>query len=185
MPGWTKESLSDFDLQRLMTRLLDTVEIFSGFTQSELADILAGAEKCVFQPRQTILTEGSTGHFMYIIIDGEVEISKKLAVGGNKVLTRLSAGNCFGEMALVDNNVRSATVKSVSKCIMLRLSENEFRKNPPAGAKLYRNVARLLSQRLRDTNAMISLAYLESSPSEYDPCPAFNPAITLTNATRR
>lgn len=185
MAGWSKESLSDFDLQRLMTRLLDSVEVFSGFSQSELADILAGAEKCVFQPAQTILTEGSSGHFMYVIIDGEVEISKKLAVGGNKVLARLNAGNCFGEMALIDNNVRSATVKSVSKCIMLRLSDSEFRKNPPAGAKLYRNIARLLARRLRETNAMISLAFLEPSSSESDSCPAFNPAITHTNVIRR
>lgn len=185
MAGWSKESLSNFDLQRLLSRLLETVEIFSGFTQSELADILTGAEKCVFRPRELILTEGSSGTFMYIIIDGEVEISKKLAVGGNKLLTRLGAGSCFGEMALIDSNVRSATVKSVSRCIMLRLSETEFRKNPSAGAKLYRNVARLLSRRLRDTNAMISLAFLESSPSELDPCPEFNPEITHTNATKR
>lgn len=184
MAGWSKQSLSSFDLQRLLSRLLETVEVFSGFTQSELADILAGAEKCVFQSRELILTEGSSGTFMYIIIDGEVEISKKLAVGGNKVLTRLGAGSCFGEMALIDSNVRSATVKSVSRCIMLRLGEAEFRKNPSAGAKLYRNVARLLSRRLRDTNAMISLAFLESTPSD-DPCPEFNPDITQTNATRR
>lgn len=185
MAGWTKESLSSFDLQRLLTRLLETVEIFSGFTQSELTDILSRAEKCVFQPRQTILTEGSSGTFMYIIIDGEVEISKKLAVGGNKLLTCLGAGTCFGEMALIDSNVRSATVRSVSRCIMLRLGESEFRKNPSAAAKLYRNVARLLSGRLRDTNAMISLAFLESTPTKSNLCPEFNPGVIRTNVIKR
>lgn len=183
MAGWSKESLSDFDLQQLLKRLLEAVEIFSGFTQSELTDVLSGAEKCVFLPGQTIITEGSSGHFMYIIIDGEVEISKKLSTGRNKVLARLGGGNCFGEMALIDNNVRSATVKSVAKCIMLRLSETEFRRNPPASAKLYRNIARLLSRRLRDTNAMISLAFPEPSPAEPAPCPAFNPDTTQINIT--
>jgi CRP-like cAMP-binding protein len=169
MAGWTKESLITFDMQRLLSRLLETVEIFSGFTTSELTDILAGAEKCVFQPEQIIITEGSSGTFMYIIIDGEVEIIKKLAVGGSKLLTNLGAGTCFGEMALIDkSNTRSATVKSVTRCIMLRLGEAEFRKTPSAGAKLYRNIARLLSRRLRDTNAMIALSFLESVPAEFE-----------------
>lgn len=185
MAGWTKESLSTFDMQRLLSRLLETVEIFSGFTPSELTDILAGAEKCVFQPDQTIITEGSSGTFMYIIIDGDVEIRKNLAVGGSKLLTHLGAGTCFGEMALIDSNSRSATVKSVSRCIMLRLGEAEFRKTPSAGAKLYRNIARLLSRRLRDTNAMIALAFLESAPAEFETCPEFNPDIFRTNLTRR
>lgn len=188
MAGWSKESLNEYELQRLMTRLLGAVEIFAHFSQSELADILSGAEKCIIEPGQIIISEGSSGHFMYIIIDGDVEITKKLAGGGTKALTKLGAGNCFGEMALIDNSERSATVISVSKCVMLRLSETEFRKNLPAGAKLYRNIARLLSQRLRNTNAMISLGFLDTPPppaEETDPCPEFNPAITQVRVIRR
>lgn len=184
MAGWVKSSLSTFDLERIILRLLNSVEVFSGFTQSELIDLLSTTEKCIFEPGETILTEGSTGNFMYIIIDGEVEIRKKLAVGGEKVLRKLGAGTCFGEMALVDNDVRSATVRSVAKCILLRLGEGDFWKAPATSAKLYRNIARLLSHRLRDTNAMIALAFLEPTPAP-DPCPEFDPAATQRNILKR
>lgn len=184
MTGWVKSSLSTFDLERIILRLLNTVEVFSGFSQSELIDLLGNTEKCVFNPGETILTEGSTGNFMYIIIDGEVEIRKKLAVGGEKVLRNLGAGTCFGEMSLVDNEVRSATVRSVAKCVLLRLGEGDFWKTPATSAKLYRNIARLLSRRLRDTNAMIALAFLESTPPP-DPCPEFDPAATQRNILKR
>jgi len=184
MAGWGKSTLSTFDLERLILRLLDTVEIFSGFTQAELIDLLGSAEKCVLNPGEIILSEGSTGTFMYIIIDGEVEIRKKLAVGGEKVLRNLGAGTCFGEMALVDNDVRSATVRSLSKCLLLRLGESDFWKTPSTSAKLYRNIARLLSRRLRDNNAMIALAYLETE-AEPEPCPEFDPVATQRNFIRR
>ncbi|MBS4097182.1 MAG: cyclic nucleotide-binding domain-containing protein [Sulfuricella sp.] len=172
---WNRDSLSYHDMQRIMQRLVETVEIFSGFTQAELVDLLGCAEKCTFEAGKNILSEGSTGNFMYIIIDGAVEIRKKLAGGGHKTLCQLRAGNCFGEMSLVDNDVRSASVKAVEKCLLLRIGEGDFWKNPTMSAKLYRNISRLLSHRLRDTNAMISFAYLE--PSE-DSCPEFDPAIT-------
>lgn len=184
MSTWVKSTLSTFDLERLILRLLNSVEVFSGFTQSDLIDLLGSTEKCVFNPHETILTEGSSGNFMYVIIDGEVEIRKKLEVGGEKVLTKLGAGSCFGEMALVDSEVRSATVRSISRCILLRLSENDFWKNPSASTRFYRNIARLLSRRLRDTNAMIALAFLESSPNN-DPCPSFDPAATHRNIMTR
>jgi CRP/FNR family transcriptional regulator, cyclic AMP receptor protein len=163
MSIWNRDSLSYHDMQRIMLRLVESVEIFSGFTQVELVDLLSNAEKCQFQAGENILSEGSSGHFMYIILDGEVEIRKKLAGGGIKPLCHLFAGNCFGEMALVDNDVRSASVKAIQKCLLLRVGEGDFWKNPTMSAKLYRNIARLLSRRLRDTNAMISFAYLDSS----------------------
>lgn len=175
MAIWNRDSLSYHDMQRILLRLVETVEMFSGFTQAELVDLLGNAEKCQFEAADNILSEGSSGHFMYIILEGEVEIRKKLASGGVKALCHLFAGNCFGEMALVDNDVRSASVKAVSNCLLLRIGEGDCWKNPTLSAKLYRNVARLLSRRLRDTNAMISFAYLNS---DEDSCPEFDPAIT-------
>ncbi len=182
MSIWNRDSLSYHDMQRIMLRLVESVEIFSGFTQAELVDLLGNAEKCQFRAGENILSEGSSGHFMYIILDGEVEIRKKLASGGFKPLCHLFAGNCFGEMALVDNDVRSASVKAIEKCLLLRVGEGDFWKNPTMSAKLYRNIARLLSRRLRDTNAMISFAYLDSGE---DSCPEFDPDITQRKFLKR
>lgn len=161
--GWVKEDFNFYELQRIMFRLIDSVEVFAGFSQAELVELLASAEKCTFQERTTILSEGSSGNFMYILIEGEVEIVKKMDGGGTKVLAKMAGGHCFGEMSLVDSSVRSASVTAISPCVLLRLSEGEFGLNPVVSAKLYRNIARLLSSRLRNSNARVSLGLKDNA----------------------
>jgi CRP-like cAMP-binding protein len=161
--GWIKESFSFYELQRIMFKLINSVEVFAGFSQAELVELLSNAEKCTFQESATILSEGSCGNFMYILVEGEVEIVKKLDNGGTKVLARLAGGDCFGEMALVDSSVRSASVTAIGPCVLIRLSEGGFGQNPAVSAKLYRNIASQLSGRLRNSNAMISLRLKDNS----------------------
>lgn len=163
MGGWIKESFSFYELQRIMFKLINSVEVFAGFSQAELVELLSNAEKCTFQEGATILSEGSCGNFMYILVEGEVEIVKKLDNGGAKALARLAGGECFGEMALVDSSVRSASVKAIGPCVLIRLNENGFGLNPAASAKFYRNIASQLSGRLRNSNAMISLRLKDDS----------------------
>lgn len=161
MGDWIRENEGFHDLQRIMSKLLVSVGIFKGFLLTELVELLSGSEKRLFQASETVLSEGDSGNFMYILIQGEVDIVKKPGGGSGKVLARLASGDCFGEMALIDRNVRSASVVAVTPCILIRLNENNIDRNPVLSTKLYRNIARLLSHRLRNTNAMISLGLPE------------------------
>lgn len=164
MGGWVKESFSFYELQRIIFKLINSVEVFAGFSQAELFELLSNAEKRTFQESATILSEGSSGNFMYILVEGEVVIVKKLDNGGTtRVLAKLAGGDCFGEMALVDSSVRSASVAAIGPCVLIRLNEGGFGHNPAVSAKLYRNIARQLSGRLRHSNAMISLG-LKDNP---------------------
>lgn len=167
--GWSRETSSEADLQRILLKLLDNVTLFAGFSQAELLDLLTRAEKCVFPASEVIIREGGFGHFMYIIMDGEVEIHKKLKNGSQKKLARFSSGNSFGEMALVDNEERSASVLSVTDCVLIRIGEKDFVRNPASSAKLFKNIARTLSRRLRDTNEMVSLLLLEQDQEQPQP----------------
>ena len=150
-------------MQRIMFKLIDSVALFSGLSQAELVDLLTNSDKCTFQENMVILSDGSSGNFMYILVEGEVEIIKKLDNGKTKVLAKLASGDCFGEMALVDSHTRCASVVSTVPCVLIRLSENGFSQNPAISAKLYRNIARQLSSRLRNSNAMISLGLQDHS----------------------
>jgi CRP-like cAMP-binding protein len=73
-------------------------------------------------------------------------------------MTRLMAGDgvSFGEMALLENEVRSATVTALTDCRLLELHRDEFlgvvRQYPPMGNKLLLRLAQLLSRHLRKTN---------------------------------
>lgn len=153
MSGWIKEDFNQYEMQRIMTKLIDSVALFYGLSQAELADLLTNSDKCTFPAKTVILSEGSDGNFMYILVEGEVAIVK----GKSQILAKLTSGDCFGEMALVDCHTRCASAVSTVPCVLIRLNENGFSQKPAISAKLYRNIARQLSSRLRDSNAMISL----------------------------
>ena len=149
MTHWLKEQFSFQDLQRIMFKLIDQVQVFHGMNGEELLQLLEAAEKCTFQTGETIVREGSTGAWLYVIIDGQVSVTKS-AKGMATELARLHPGDSFGEMSLIDQELRSASVIAESPCVLLRLSENACWKNPLSSARIYRNIARILSRRLRD-----------------------------------
>jgi CRP/FNR family transcriptional regulator, cyclic AMP receptor protein len=145
----SKQQFSFQDLQRIMSRLIDRVQVFKGMTGEELMQLLEAAEKCVVDAGETVVREGSTGAWLYVIIDGQVSVVKS-ARGKAAHLARLQAGDSFGEMSLVDQELRSASVIAESPCVLLRISENACSKYPASSARIYRNIARVLSRRLRD-----------------------------------
>ncbi len=149
MGQWQKESFDTPTLQRIMFRLLERVEIFRGLSAEELLHLLESAEKCTFGPGDTVVREGSTGAWLYVIIEGRVVVRKQ-AQGLATDLATLEPGDSFGEMSLVDQQLRSASVIAESPCILLRLSENACWRQPTTSARIYRNISRILSRRLRD-----------------------------------
>lgn len=158
MKPWIKENFDFHDLQRIMFRLLDRVEVFSGLTQKDLLQLLESAEKCTFEAGESIVREGSTGAYLYVIISGEASVLK-----ARKELASLVPGDSFGEMSLVDQEVRSASVVAKSTCLLLRLSENECWRHPESGARIYRNIARVLSRRLRNMDDAYVLGKLKTN----------------------
>ncbi len=69
-----------------------------------------------FLADQIIFREGEAGNMAYIIVSGKVEVSK-IIDGEKKVLTTLGEGAVFGELALIDNSQRAATVKAVTDTV--------------------------------------------------------------------
>lgn len=155
MGNWVKEAFAYQDLQRIMLKLIDRVPVFAELSQQELIELLAGAEKCTFAPGDTILSEGSTSHFMYVITEGAATVAKKDSAGQAAELAALGSGDSFGEMSLVDRDPRSASVTATADCVLIRISESACWKNPMTSAKIFRNIARILSRRLREADRTI------------------------------
>ncbi len=152
MAHWIREQFDFHDLQRIMFRLLDRVPVFRGMSGEELLQLLAAAEKCTFAGGDTILREGSTGAWLYVLIEGQVSV-RKSAPGRQAEpaeLASLGPGDSFGEMSLVDQALRSASVVARTPCVLLRLSSQACDRHPTGSAKIYRNIAQILAQRLRD-----------------------------------
>lgn len=102
-----------------------------------------------------IFTEGEIGEEMYIIIEGEVEISKRTSVETSKTLIVLKKGDIFGEMSLIEKKPRSATAIATAPTRLLSMDESLFfpmiEKNPDFAVK----IVRILSERIRRSNSLI------------------------------
>lgn len=153
--SWIREQFTFQDLQRLLFKLAERVKAFHGLAPAEIAEVLAHAEKCTFEPGMAIVKEGNIGTHMYVIIEGEAKVTKQ-GRDGEVELARLEPADSFGEMALADNEARSATVAAVSPCVLVRLGEQAFNARPEIGAKVYRNIARVLAQRLRNADELLA-----------------------------
>jgi len=79
-----------------------------------------------FEAGETIFREGDRGDRLYVVVDGEVEVVRKDAALGEVVLCKLGAGESFGEIALVSEGVRTATVRSLTPVNVLTLDRETF-----------------------------------------------------------
>ena len=153
--SWVKEEFSFHDMQRMLFKLAERVKAFKGLKPAEIADLLSRAEKCTFAPGMDIVNEGNVGLHMYVIIDGEARVSKQ-GRDGDVELARLGPADSLGEMALADQEVRSATVKAIDACVLVRLSDKAIDSQPDVGLKVYRNICRVMSERLRQADELLA-----------------------------
>ena len=127
---------------------------------NEEVDLLASLSQAKeFDAGEVVFAEGEEGDALYVIVDGEVEVVRH-EDGAEKVLTTLGPPEFFGEMSVIDKERRSATVRAKQPTRLLRLTVDNlmtFRKAYRDGFTfIVINIARVLSRRLRDTNAQLS-----------------------------
>ncbi|HUL00895.1 MAG TPA: cyclic nucleotide-binding domain-containing protein [Nitrospirota bacterium] len=143
-----------------MIELLKKIPLFESLTEVELREI----EKiCIREThaKETIMFfEGDPGNRCYIIIKGEVRISKFIPNIGEEALAVLKPGEYFGEMALIDNFPRSAHAIANSDIELLAITKAGLDKvlnaDREMGYKLLWAFIRTLSKRLRETNEKIA-----------------------------
>jgi CRP/FNR family transcriptional regulator, cyclic AMP receptor protein len=146
------------------TAFFQKINLFQDLTPEEIQIVLSHATPREFAAGRVILQEGEHGASLFIMCAGEVEITKKLTMEleedtpKERVMIRLKAedGVYFGEMALLENETRSATVTAVTACQVLELSQSDFleliQRNSAMGVKLLLRLAQVLSRYLRKTN---------------------------------
>ena len=110
-----------------MIRGLKTFKLFSRLPDEELACLAGVMEEKIFPAGTVILQEGDPGDHMYLLLEGTVEVLKTTLFGDPYVTASLKDSyHCsFGEMALIDQGTRSATVRAKTDCRTLALSAEE------------------------------------------------------------
>lgn len=105
---------------------LKKTALFSLMETGDLRAIAAIAEEIAFKAEREIVKEEDVGDSMYIIKDGSVVIEKAINEKENVLLAELSKGDCFGEMALFDAELRSASVHAKEACVLLCIKSDDL-----------------------------------------------------------
>lgn len=136
---------------------LKQVELFQGLSTDQLAKIVAiGAHQAVAEDA-VIFQQGSAGDALYVIVSGQVGIRFEQPGGGSHTALFMGVGQVVGEMALLDQGPRSATVAAVGgEASVIRLGSDAFmqlcQQDTAIGFTLMRNLAMDLSFKLRQRN---------------------------------
>jgi CRP-like cAMP-binding protein len=112
-------------------------------------------------PGDAVFREGdSAAREMYVVLDGEMEVSKRSRRGRDMRIALLGPSDCFGEMSMIDMQARSATVRAVAPSRLLKLTSEDMDALYRADLKSYTlivlNIARDLSRRLRVTDGILA-----------------------------
>ena len=146
---------------------LKQVPIFKDLTEKEFLEVEKIIHERAYHPREIIFKRQAPGEAMYIIMTGEVEIYIEDPEGNKNVLAILEQGDFFGELALLDNETRSATAGSISSSTILVFSQTDLEslmeRKPGLGNKILLNLARVTGARLRKTNELLAEAQKGSS----------------------
>jgi CRP/FNR family transcriptional regulator, cyclic AMP receptor protein len=142
------------------TMLLKQCVLFKDLSHDEIQKLQSIARIQKFTKDSIIFNRGDLGRSLYLILQGSVRVSVILDDIGEEILAMLKDGSHFGEMALVDEGPRSATVIAQDDTILLRLDKDEFEKvmisDRDMELKILRNMVRAFSSRIRDTDQSLT-----------------------------
>lgn len=138
---------------------LRRIKILAELNDAQLAHLAEFLELKDIKQHSVIITQGDPGDAMYLIMGGEVR-ARTMVGGRETILTTLSVGDFFGEMALFDQGPRSADVVANTDATMLKLSSSAFqrltREAPSLATPFLQATSRTLSSRIRADNKRLA-----------------------------
>ena len=125
--------------------LLARVPLFQGLGPTHLAHLASLAEEVTYNAGRVIVKKGDPGKAFYVIVEGRAKVVKGRIVTAQGE-AELGAGDFFGELALLDGEVRAATVIAASQLQTIRIERTSFRRllrdEPGLALKLLEGMAR-------------------------------------------
>jgi HD-GYP domain-containing protein (c-di-GMP phosphodiesterase class II) len=129
-----------------ITAILASSELFSGLSPASLLRVRDQLRSVRFPRGFDICREGESGRSMYVIVSGSVSVLSDMG-WGQRELDRKGPGGVFGEMALISNDVRSATVRAMGEVECLELDSDAFDSLLDQDPALAQNIAKIMTRR--------------------------------------
>jgi len=146
-------------LEQVIEFLLET-DLFKSLEADELAEIVQIMQLQRFRPEQPIFREGEDGNAWYVIYDGEAKVVKRDPFSPTREVATLGPHACFGEMAILDDSPRSASIVAVADTTAFRFPSSLFQmlleEESVAAYKLIHAMAKTLCERQRRMNQQLT-----------------------------
>ncbi len=143
-------------------KLLKSISLFKGFSTTELLSINMSAKSKGYEKDETIVKEKARGDGLYIIKKGKVRVVKTDSFGDEHILAFLGRGEYFGEISLVDQAPRSASVIAEEDTECLAIKHTDFQNliagNKEIERKFYKAFSIVLCERLRIANENLTFS---------------------------
>jgi len=153
-PTADRDTGTEAHQHQLRMDTLGSISLLKHLTYKELIQIFNITEPRTYPPGATILQEGEPGDALYILMKGQARVRK-----GREQVAMLGRGDHFGEMALVDQSPRSASVEATTPVQARVIRRDPFyellRSDPLLSSKILWNFLQVLSSRLRDSSAVV------------------------------
>jgi len=141
---------------------LRRVPLFAGLGEAQLDQLAAGSVRRAFPKGRTIVAEGEPSQSLYILLSGRAKVQRSDAEGKEVILAVLGPGECFGEMSLIDEAPRSASVITIESCDFMAINKDSFKATLAQNHDIAMKIMRGLVKRLREADKKIeTLALLD------------------------
>jgi len=170
-PLLKRDPTGEFHLDLAAKRALFQEQKLSNMEINFLATL---SKEIKAQPGKTLFHEGDIGDKMYVVLDGKVMISKYIPGAGEEALAFLERGDYFGEMALIDNQPRSADAKASKEGAVLlaiprEVVEGLLDMRKVSSQRLLTILCKLVAKRLRELNEKLITWFIFSGGAESKP----------------
>jgi CRP/FNR family transcriptional regulator, cyclic AMP receptor protein len=134
---------------------LARVPLFTDLDEESLRELSAVARKRVFRQGEVIFHRDDPGQVLYIVKEGKVKIALTSPDGQEVSLTVFGAGECFGELSILDGEPRSADAVALERVELYALQRQDFVNVVMSHPKIAIQVMKVISQRLRQADQQI------------------------------
>ncbi len=138
--------------------LLKKVPLFAEFGDEDLAAVALLVQPRRFSKHAVLVYEGDPGDALFVVVKGNVAVTRLSNEGKESILSILKEGDFFGEMGVLDASPRSATIKALGDVEVAMLARKDFLDLLARSAQMSLRLVLTLSSRLRATNQAIQAA---------------------------
>ncbi len=138
----------------MSVEFLRRLPLFAGLTEPDLERLHAEAQTLNLPPNSLVIEEGAPGDALYVLLDGELQISKRAGAHDVKVDVR-RPGEVIGEMSLLDNAPRAASVRTLRDSTLLMISKPVFEQMLAISPTAAMAILHTVTARLRQNDALL------------------------------